>query len=246
MSLNTLGVTILPDTNSHFNRKNYALWKLQLTELLKGKGLWGYIKGTIPCPAAPTSTSGPTTTPLPPDPTPVYSSNSSYNEWTFRDQLAHSHIILNVLDPIGLGVRTDGTAKECWESIIAEHVKKTDMALSEAETSLNAVKFDSTGDLDAYISELRTKKLAVNDLHKTPLTDQEFHGIIIRSILPTDNWMPILPSLYQMPTSSDIISHLQTHAATLRAVGKGPSASQALAAGSSAPTRRCSNPDCKA
>ncbi|KAK0224883.1 hypothetical protein EDD85DRAFT_778058, partial [Armillaria nabsnona] len=48
-----------------------------------------------------------------------------------------------------------------------------------------------------------------------------------------------------MPTSSDIISHLQTHAATLRAVGKGPSPSQALAAGS-APHRGCSNPGCKA
>ncbi len=177
---------------------------------------------------------------------PIYSLNPSYDEWTFCDQLAHSHIVLNILDPIGLGVRTDGTAKECWESIIAEHAKKTDMALSEAETSLNTVKFDGTGDLDAHISELHTKKLTVNDLCKTPLTDQEFCGIIIRSILPTDNWMPILPSLYQMPMSSNIISHLQTHAATLRATGKGPSASQALAAGSSAPTHGCSNLDCKA
>ncbi|KAK0224882.1 hypothetical protein EDD85DRAFT_778099, partial [Armillaria nabsnona] len=115
------GVTILPDTNSRFNRKNYASWKLQLTELLKGKGLWGYVEGTIPCPAAPaTSTSGPTSMPLPPDPMPIYSSNPSYDEWRFRDQLAHSHIVVNVLDPIGLGVKTDGMAKQCWDSIIAE------------------------------------------------------------------------------------------------------------------------------
>ncbi|PBK88375.1 hypothetical protein ARMGADRAFT_904009, partial [Armillaria gallica] len=117
----TSGVTILPDTNSHFNGKNYASWKLQITELLKGKGLWGYIEGTTSCPTAPTTTTtGPVTIPLPPDPTPIYSSSPSHDEWTFRDQLAHSHIVLNVLDPIGLGVKTDGTAKECWESIIAE------------------------------------------------------------------------------------------------------------------------------
>ncbi|SJL11311.1 uncharacterized protein ARMOST_14714 [Armillaria ostoyae] len=78
------------------------------------------------------------------------------------------------------------------------------------------------------------------------MSDQAFHGIIIRSILPTDNWMPILPSLYSLPTSTDIISHLQTHAATLRAAGKGPTQSQALTAGSHTPTRGCGNPGCKA
>ncbi|KAK0430180.1 uncharacterized protein EV420DRAFT_1229635, partial [Desarmillaria tabescens] len=45
-------------------------------------------------------------------------------------------------------------------------------------------------------------------------------------------------------SSTDIISHLQTHAATLRVVGKGPTQSQALAARSS--TIGCSNPGCKA
>ncbi len=172
--------------------------------------------------------------------------SSGLIEWVFRDQLAHSHIVLNVLDPIGLGVKTDGMAKECWDSIIEEHAKKTDMALSEAEASLNATKFDGNSDINAHVADLHTKRHAVNDLRATALTDQEFKGIIIRSIVPTDNWMPILPSLYQMATSSDIISHLQTHAATLCAVGKGPSLSQALVAGAPTTPCGCHNPDCKA
>ncbi|KAK0186582.1 hypothetical protein F5146DRAFT_1142956 [Armillaria mellea] len=180
MSSTTSGVTILPDTNSRFNGKNYTLWKLQLTELLKGNRLWGYIEGTILCSAAPaTSTSAPMSTPLPPDPTPIYLSNPSYDEWKFCDQLAHSHIVLNILDPIGLGVRTNGTVKQCWDSIIAEHVKKTNMALSEAQTSLNAIKFDGNSNLNVHVSDLHTKRLAINNLHNTPLTDQEFRDIII-------------------------------------------------------------------
>ncbi|KAK0221147.1 hypothetical protein EDD85DRAFT_960314 [Armillaria nabsnona] len=242
----TSGVTILPNTSSHFNGKNYTSWKLQITKLLKSKGLWGYIEGTTTCPTAPrTTTTTPTTTPLPPDPTPIYSSSPSYDKWVFHDQLAHSHIILNVLDPIRLGVKTDGTAKECWDSIIAEHAKKTNMALSEAEASLNGAKFNGNSNIDTHVADLCTKRHAVNDLHTTALSDQEFKGIIIRSIISTDHWMPILPSLYQMPTSSDVISHLQTHAGTLRAMGKGPSQSQALAAGAP-PTCGCRNPDCKA
>ncbi|KAK0242140.1 hypothetical protein EDD85DRAFT_785306 [Armillaria nabsnona] len=239
----TSEVTILPNMSSHFNGKNYASWKLQITKLLKGKGLWGYIEGITTHPTTPgTTTTTPTTVPLPLDPTPIYS--SSYNKWVFHNQLAHSHNIFNVLDPIGLEVKTDGTAKECWDSIIKEHAKKTDMALSEAEASLNATKFNRNSDINAHVADLCMKQHAVNDLHTTALTDQEFKGIIICSIIPMDNWMPILPSLYQMATSSDIIFHLQTHAATLRAAGKGPSLSQALGA----PTTfcRCHNPDCKA
>ncbi len=52
------------------------------------------------------------------------------------------------------------------------------MALSEAQASLNAIKFDGNSDLDLHVSDLRTKRLAVNDLRTTPLTDQEFRGII--------------------------------------------------------------------
>ncbi|KAK0211836.1 hypothetical protein IW262DRAFT_1467225 [Armillaria fumosa] len=61
-----------------------------------------------------------------------------------------------------------------------------------------------------------------------------------------DHWMPIHLSLYQMPTSSNIISHLQTHAATLHAMGKKPSQSQALAAATPMAACGCHNPDCKA
>ncbi len=89
--------------------------------------------------------------------TPIYSSSPSYNEWIFCDQLAHSHIILNVLDSIRLGVKTDRTVKECWDSIIAEHAKKTNIVLSEAEASLNAAKFDSNSDINTRVSDLHTK-----------------------------------------------------------------------------------------
>ncbi|KAK0224225.1 hypothetical protein IW262DRAFT_1459279 [Armillaria fumosa] len=232
-----LGVTILPDTSSHFNGKNYASWKLQLTELLKGKGLWGYIAGTTVCPATPatTTTAMATTTPLLSDSTPIYSSEPSYDEWVFHDQLTHSHIVLNILDPIGLGVKTDRTAKECWDSVAAEHAKEINMALSEAEVSLNTANFDGNSDINIHIANLCMKWQAVNDLQSMALSDQEFKRIIIHSIISTDHWMPILPSLYSMPMSSDVIFHLQTHAATLCAVGKGPANSQALVAGAGTP-----------
>ncbi|PBK82925.1 hypothetical protein ARMGADRAFT_945702, partial [Armillaria gallica] len=111
-------ITQLPEA-SQFNGKNLATWRVKITEIISGKGLWGYVDGSIPCPPTVQTTQGtaPTTTPLPPDPTPLYSSTPSSDKWKFQDSHVRSHIILNVSDPIGLGVKTTGSAKEAWDSI---------------------------------------------------------------------------------------------------------------------------------
>ena len=101
----TPSLTILSEEQK-FNRENLLKWNITITQLLGSKGLTGYVDGTITQPAVPSST--PTT----PDPTPIYSTKPSYDEWGFRDQLARGHITLNCTDVAGLGVVTTGTAKE--------------------------------------------------------------------------------------------------------------------------------------
>jgi len=69
----------------------------------------GTVAGTV-APAA-------VTIPLPPDPTPMYSRTPSFEEWHHRDGLATSLLTLNVKDPVGIGLKTDGTAREAWLSL---------------------------------------------------------------------------------------------------------------------------------
>ncbi|SJL16298.1 uncharacterized protein ARMOST_19818 [Armillaria ostoyae] len=113
MSTTSPSITQLPEA-SQFNGKNLAIWKVKITEIISGKGLWGYVDGSIPCSPTAQTTQGtaPTTVPLPPNPTPLYSSTPSLDEWRFQDSYVCSHIILNVSDPIGLRVKMMGTAKE--------------------------------------------------------------------------------------------------------------------------------------
>ncbi|KAK0467414.1 hypothetical protein IW261DRAFT_1680454 [Armillaria novae-zelandiae] len=93
-------ITQLPEA-SQFNGKNLTSWRIKVTEIISGKGLWGYVDRSIPCPPTVQAMTGtaPTTTPLPPDATPLYSSTPSYDEWKFRDSHVHSHIILNIDEP---------------------------------------------------------------------------------------------------------------------------------------------------
>jgi|SRR6266498_5764141 len=111
-------LTILSEEQK-FNRDNLLKWNTTMTQLLRSKGLLGYVDGKIVKSAQPssrTATSTPTTT----VPTPIYSTTPSSDEWDFHDQLARGHITLNCTDTASLGVTTTGSAKNAWDSIQAE------------------------------------------------------------------------------------------------------------------------------
>jgi len=198
MSSETSSLTLL-SKEQKFNGENLLQWNVTMTQLLGSKGLTRYVDGKIVKPALQTGAA------TAPDPsTPIYSSNPSYDEWTFRDQLARGHITLNCTDVAGLGVKTTGTAKEAWDSIQAEWGKSTDMRRSHAQEALDRTVYAEDSDIQEHIKLLRTRKVAVDNLSKTPMSDETWKGIIIRSIPPTSKWLPVIPSLYSMTSTADI------------------------------------------
>ncbi len=115
MSSETPSLTILSEEQK-FKGENLLTWTTNMTQLLGSKGLLGYIDGRIQKPVESTTatlTPGATVTP-------IYSTTPNLDEWTFCDQLAQGHIILNCIDVASLGVVSMGTAREAWESIKEE------------------------------------------------------------------------------------------------------------------------------
>jgi hypothetical protein len=143
--------------------------------------------------------------------TPIYSSTPSLDEWNFRDHLARGHITLNCTDIASLGVVATGTAKEAWESIKSEWGKNTDMRRSHAQEALNRTIYVEGTDIQEHVKLLRTRKAAVDNLSASIMDDETWRGIVIRSIPPTAKWLPVIPSLYSMTTSADIMSTLFAH-----------------------------------
>jgi len=240
MSSGTSSLTILSEEQK-FNGENLLKWNVTMLQLLGSKGLTGYTDGTITKPAV--TAAGSTT----PDTTPIYSTKPNHDEWVFRDQLARGHITLNCTDIAELGVKTTGTAKEAWDSIQTEWGKSTDMRRSHAQEALNRTTFAEGSDIQEHVKLLRTRKAAVDNLSTVAMTDETWKGIIIRSIPPTNKWLPIIPSLYSMTTAADIISTLIAHGMILdrgtQAKPTSGSSSTALAATTSV---ACTNPNCKA
>ena len=228
-----------------FNSDNLLQWKTNIIQLLGAKGLLSYLDGKIKKPDQST-TSETTPDTITPIATPIYSTTPTLNEWMFRDQLARGHITLNCVDVVALGVNTTGTAKEAWDSIQEEWGK--DMRRSHAQEALNQTEYAEGIDIQDHIKLLRTQKAALDNLSTNAMTDETWRGIIIRSIPPMTNWLPIIPSLYTMTTSADIVSTLIAHGMILRRgaskVSTGENSSNtALAART---TSGCTNPNCKA
>ena len=253
MSSGMPSLTILSEEQK-FNGENLLQWNTNITQLLASKGLLGYVNGKIGKPAQePTATpeTGETATATASVPTPIYSSTPTLDEWVFRDQLTRGHITLNCTDSASLGVITTGTAKEAWDSIQAEWGKSTDMRQSHAQEALNRTEYVEGTDIQDHIKLLRTRKAAVDNLSTEgqAMPDETWRGIIIRSIPPTAKWLPVIPSLYTMSTSADIISTLLAHGMIL---GRGVGSKVTTGTGNSntvlaaRTVEGCTNPQCKA
>ena len=212
-----------------------------MTQLLGSKGLTGYIDGKIERPVAPAS-DAPT-----PDPTTIYSTKPSYDEWLFRDQFARGHITLNCSDVAGLGVKTTGTAREAWDSIQAEWGKSTDMRRSHAQEALDRTVYAEDSDIQEHIKLLRTRKAGVDSLSTSTMPDETWRGIVIRSIPPTMKWLPVIPSLYSMTSTADIFSTLIAHGMILdRGTQSKPTSGSSNTALAARTLDQCTNPNCKA
>jgi hypothetical protein len=227
-------LTILPEEQK-FNGENLLQWKKNITILLRTKGLFGYINGKIPKPTEPSKSDDPAT--------PIYSTTPSLDEWNFRDQLTMGHLALNCTDCTSLGVNTDGTAKDAWDSIEEEWGKSTDMRRSHAQEALSQTKYVEGTDIHDHLKNLRTRKSAVDNLSIAPMNDETWKGILIRSIPPTAKWLPVIPSLYTMSSPADIVSMLINHGITVGNKSSTGSSSTALTART---TEGCTNQNCKA
>jgi len=100
-------------------------------------------------------------------------------------------------------------------------------------------------DIQEHVKLLRTRRAAVDNLGTSVMSDETWRGIIIRSIPPTAKWLPVIPSLYAMSSSADIISTLFAHGmiAGKDTKSSGNASNTVLAART---TEGCTNPNCKA
>ena len=85
------------------------------------------------------------------------------------------------------------------------------MGRSHAQEALNKTTYIEGTDIQEHIKLLQTRRAAVDNMSMSVMNDETWRGIIIRSIPPTAKWLPVIPSLYALSSSADIILTLFAH-----------------------------------
>lgn len=259
---------ILPD-NEKFDGSNYLEWRETILMACRVRGARGYLEGTIvnPIPAPsnsspssessspnqPASATATTTSPVTAS-TPVAqtdtawtSTSPSAEEWDARDAWCMLAIRQNVKNPIGLGLRTDGTAAEAWASLEKRYNNSNDLARAYAQRELRSLKLEEGGDYQEHIANLLAKHQRANAIGSN-VTDADFREIILTS-LPS-SWDVVVATLHSAATSTDMIVLLDLHWSRINRNAKvkssGTSAVALKANGRSGGFTRkiCSNPSC--
>jgi hypothetical protein len=125
------------------------------------------------------------------------------------------------------------------------------MRRSHAQEALNKTVFVEGTDIQEHIKLLRIRRAALDNLCTSVMDDETWRGTLIRSILPSPKWLPVIPSLYTLSSSADIISFLLAHGMVLARDPSHKTASPsntALVAHSThlKESEWCKNPLCKA
>ena len=152
MSSQNPALFLLP-ADEKFDGSNWTSFKISITEAARGRGLLGYLTGDVGNPALvmqeektinqmPTAWWG--------------AANPTPDEWLQRDAYARSMVTLNVVNPIGAGVRLDGSAADAWSSLTLLHDARSDLALLHAEEELSAIKYVDGTSIEAHFKALHT------------------------------------------------------------------------------------------
>ena len=163
MSSSNTNPPIFADTEK-LDGANFATWEQLILIVATSRGVLGYLKGTITNPAPPTSPTaaltyspGPLELPLPDDPTLWYSTNPFVAKWAMCDAWVRALLLYNTKNPIGLGLKLDGTAAEAWTSLTSQYKIMSDLAAVTTQHDLHTTIFTDGNDFPIHVSNLRTK-----------------------------------------------------------------------------------------
>ena len=195
---------IFTDENK-FDGTNWIGWSNAITIAAHLCSACRYLEGTVNTPTVNINTiqTDVQDTPLPPEPTPWTSRTPSEDEWEICNAWTMGLLIYNIKNPVGLGVRMEGSTADAWKSLTDRYHVTSELTLVNAQRKLRMTILNEGGDLLAHISDLHTKWMKANAAG-AKIEDTDFCMILLSS-LPT-SWNSLLATLYDAKSSADIIT----------------------------------------
>jgi hypothetical protein len=142
---------------------------------------------------------------LPPETTVVYSRNPLSDKWDYRDRITTSILVLNIKDPVGVGLKTDGSAYNAWKSLVDIYAHQTDMVINCALCDLNTTYYVHGMAVVEHAAVMCKHQHTANNVGAA-ITNGVFQMIFIVSL--GEPWRHITPVLRTYATSVEVINFL--------------------------------------
>lgn len=145
-------ITIFLD-DCKLNNDNFSDWLDAIVSLIRGKGLEGYLTGTIP---RPQSTFHPPMiiAPSPVPPTLPTSPFPSVEEWTYQEGYVASLLYQNILNPKAHGIRPMHSALHITTTLDAKFRSRSKVGKIRAMKHLQDEKFTAGNHLLDHLDQL--------------------------------------------------------------------------------------------
>lgn len=174
-SSNTSATVVLPTVSANFfiklDRTNYNLWLAQISPLIKGRKLRGFIDGTCKCPPQfIVDAAGKDTEEI----------NPAYDEWLEKDQTVLGWINNSVSTPVLSTIARFQTSFESWKSLEKRYASSCQNRIMQLRYELLQIKGDGLS-----ISDFLDKIHTVADslaLAGKPVDDDDIISIIMNNV----------------------------------------------------------------
>lgn len=187
----------------HFDGTNYTTIKNRVLIAARARGAREYLEETIKRPSETDDIKKGDE-----KPTEWFSKTPSIEEWEERDAWALGLIIYNTKNPIGLGIKMDGTAAEARSALKENYGEFSEIAAMMAEKRLRATEFTDGMDFTKHIEDLREKWKSATEKGAN-ISEAAFRNILIASL--PESWNAVVAGVYAMKMPKDIIVALTIH-----------------------------------
>ncbi|CAK5280774.1 unnamed protein product [Mycena citricolor] len=199
MTSNLPSTPILPDDQKlAVDGMNWSTWKEAAISMARGRGLTGYLYGTINNPTGYVASLYGTA---------LNSDNPSPDEYLIRDGWVAAMLFQNMKDPRSHDITGSDTAHRMWTILLAKFNRSSELLIGMKVERLRELVLKDPRKLPAHIDKLVKRRTDVHEVGGT-IPDPLMCTILLNS-LPKEEFGTALISLQMYKVVADLVQHLR-------------------------------------
>ncbi|CAK5269033.1 unnamed protein product [Mycena citricolor] len=202
MTTNLPATPILPEEQKlTTDGANWATFKEVMISMARGRGVEGYLFGTVAEPAGFVANTGSLGF------SPLNSTMPSPDEYSLRDGWVAAMLFQNIKDPRSHDLKGTDSAHLIWTTLVSKFNRSTELLVGMKMERLRSLELKDPRYLISHLDELVKRRAEVHDIGGS--VPDALMCTIILSSLPKEEFGPLLITLQVHTVVAHLVQHLR-------------------------------------